>query len=212
MMGRGDDDRWDRALDTVGAHTGDRFGVFADLVRGHDESHRCYHVFEHASSVVDGVLALHQPGDDWATAVLAAWFHDLVYDPRAPHGANEGASAVRAGVALDGLGVSLTAIGTVTRLICLTAHHRPRPHDRVGALLCDADLAILGAPELDYDAYVAAVRAEYGHLDDETWAGGRRSFLRSALDRTSLYTTDEARRRWEQAARTNISRELHELH
>lgn len=205
------DDRWGAALDAVGAHRGDRFAAFADLVARHGEPGRHYHVFEHASAVVDGVLSIHSDGDDWPCAVLAAWYHDVVYDPTARPGTNEGASAVVALDALSGLGVTQTALGTITRLVCLTASHRPSAADRAGAVLCDADLASLGADEADYDCYVRDVRAEYAHLADEEWCAGRRLVLRSFLDRPAIFHTRAGRERWEAAARTNISRELSSL-
>ena len=202
------DDRWDAALDAVGAHRGDRFEVFADLVARHGEDGRHHHDFDHASGVVDVVLGLHSAGDDWAVAVLAGWFHDAVHDARAARGANEGASAVLAVEALSGLGVTLTAVGSVARLICLTASHRPMPTDRAGAVLCDADLSILGADEDRYDTYLLDVRAEYAHVPDDAWRTGRRAVLRSFLDRPTIFHTHVGRDRWESQARTNISDEL----
>lgn len=202
------DDRWDAALDAAGAHRGDRIAVFDDLVARHSEPGRHYHDFEHASGVVDVILGLHSPGDDWAVAVLAAWFHDAVHDVRAPAGTNEGASAVVAHDALSSLGATLTSIGGVCRLVCLTASHRPSTIDRTGALLCDADLSVLGAAPERYGDYMAGVRAEYAHVTDDAWRTGRRDVLRGFLDRPTIFHTDAGRARWESQARTNISEEL----
>jgi predicted metal-dependent HD superfamily phosphohydrolase len=205
------DDRWHAALDATGAHRGDRLAVFADLVERHSSPGRHHHDFAHASGVVDVVLGLHSAGDDWAVAVLAGWFHDAVHDPKASRGANEGASAVLAHDALSGLGVTLTSLGAVCRLVCLTADHRPTPNDRSGAVLCDADLSILGADQERYDDYVSDVRAEYAHVSDDDWRTGRRAVLRSFLDRPTIFHTHPGRDRWEAAARSNISRELEQL-
>lgn len=205
------DERWDAALDAVGAVAGDRRAAYADLAARHGEPGRHHHVFAHASAVVDAVLGLHSTGDDWACTVLAAWFHDVVHDATAPAGANEGASAVLAGRALQSMGCTLTATAEVCRLVCLTAHHDPAPGDRNGALLVDADLSVLAGTEDDYDAYVAAVRAEYAHLDDAAWRAGRRAVLLGFLDRPSIFRTLEGRERWEARARINISSELSTL-
>jgi predicted metal-dependent HD superfamily phosphohydrolase len=202
------DERWDAALDAVGAVAGDRRAVFADLVARHAGPGRHHHDLAHASAVVDTVLGLHSAGDDWAVAVLAAWFHDAVHDATAPAGANEGASAVLAGRALQSLGATLAATGEVCRLVCLTAGHDPAPGDRSGALLADADLSVLAGRAEDYDAYVANVRAEYAHLDDATWRTGRRAVLLGFLDRPSIFRTLPGRERWEARARINISAEL----
>jgi predicted metal-dependent HD superfamily phosphohydrolase len=205
------DERWDAALDAVGAVAGDREAAFADLVARHREPGRHHHVLAHASGVVDAVLAVHGNGDDWATTVLAAWYHDVVYDPRASTGANEGASAVLARRALQSMGASLTATGEVCRLICLTADHDPGPGDRNGGLLCDADLAVLASDEDSYVAYAAAVRQEYAHVGDDAWRTGRRAVLRSFLDRPQIFRTIVGRERWESRARINISSELASL-
>lgn len=202
------DDRWHAALDTLGAHRGDRDAAFEKLADTYASPSRHYHTFEHASSVVDTVLSLHEPGDDWSSAVIAAWYHDAVYEPDAGPGANEGSSAVLAERELTALGVSFSAVGTVTRLVCLTATHQPAIGDRTGSLLCDADLSSLGAPESDYDASMAEIRAEYAAVSDEDWRIGRRAVLRGFLDRAAIFTTAGGHERWEAAARTNISREL----
>lgn len=205
------DERWDAALDAVGAVAGDRAAAYADLVARHAGPGRHHHVLAHASAVVDAVLAIHGNGDDWGTTVLAGWYHDAVYDPRAGAGANEGASAVLARRALESMGASLSATGEVCRLICLTADHDPRPGDRNGALLADADLAVLASDEEGYHAYATAVRAEYAHVDDDAWRTGRRTVLRSFLDRPQIFRTIVGRERWEARARINISSELASL-
>lgn len=185
--------------------------MFADLVARHEDPGRHHHDFDHASDVVDAVLGLHSQGDDWASPVLAAWFHDVVYDPTVGRGVNEGASAVVAHDALSSLGLSLTSLGSVVRLISLTASHAPVPNDRSGAVLCDADLSVLGATDERYDRYVVDVRAEYAHVPDDAWCEGRRQVLRSFLDRPTIFHTEAGRERWEASARTNISRELTSL-
>lgn len=205
------DERWDAALDAVGAVAGDRAAAFADLAARHAEPGRHHHVLAHASAVVDAVLGLHSHGDDWAPTVLAAWFHDSVHDATAPSGANEGASAVLAGRVLRSLGATLAATAEVCRLVCLTADHDPAPGDRNGALLTDADLAVLAGTDEDYDAYVHGVRAEYGHLDEASWRAGRRAVLRGLLDRPVIFRTLAGRERWEARARINISSELARL-
>lgn len=205
------DERWHAALDVVGATDGDRSAAFADLVARHREPGRHHHDFGHASGVVDTVLSIHSPGDNWGPVVLAAWYHDAVYDPTAPPGANEGASAVLAGRVLRDLGAALTATGEVCRLICLTADHDPAEGDRSGAVLCDADLSVLAGDDEHYDAYVADIRAEYAHVDDEHWRTGRRAVLRAFLDRQAIFHTIPGRQRWEPRARINISRELASL-
>jgi len=74
--------------------------------------------------------------------------------------------------------------------------------------LNDADLAILAARPKRYDRYSVAIRAEYGHLDDDAYRAGRRGVLESFLARGSIYGTEQMVNRCDAAARLNLSREL----
>jgi predicted metal-dependent HD superfamily phosphohydrolase len=90
----------------------------------------------------------------------------------------------------------------------LTATHDVTDGDRDGAVLCDADLAVLASGPVRYSSYVEGVRREYGHLDDATFARGRSAVLRRLLDRPALFRTAYGRREWEAAARANVTAEL----
>jgi predicted metal-dependent HD superfamily phosphohydrolase len=90
----------------------------------------------------------------------------------------------------------------------LTEHHRPEPDDANGCALSDADLSILAAAQERYDEYVAAVRSEYAHLDDEVFAAGRAEVLRALTDTPALFRTAHGRSEWERSARANVAREL----
>lgn len=84
-------------------------------------------------------------------------------------------------------GAASATVAEVARLVRLTATHDPRPAVDAGALLCDADLAILAADPAGYDTYAAAVRWEYAHLPNEVFRAGRAAVLRSLLGRPALY-------------------------
>ena len=55
------------------------------------------------------------------------------------------------------------------------------------------------------------MRAEYAHLDDETFRTGRRAFAEATLAMPAIYATDAGRAHWEGAARRNLGRELEGL-
>ncbi len=174
-----------------------------ELLARYAEPHRRYHTAEHVEEVLAAVDALRDLAADPAAVELAAWMHDAVYDPRAPAGANEEASAR----------LALARVGgprgeEVARLIRLTADHTCAAGDANGAVLLDADLWILGAPPARYERYRAGVRAEYGHLDDEAWRVWRSGVLRALLARPRLYVTHRFRDRLEPQARRNLAGEL----
>jgi predicted metal-dependent HD superfamily phosphohydrolase len=211
---------WHRSVGT--GHEQER--VLDSIVARHREPHRRYHDLRHVCWVLRHVdeLTSIEPAADVAAIVVAACFHDAVYDPRASD--NEPASARLARHELGELGWPPARIDAVTGMIEATATHvsgdpgrdphdngrgAPAPSDV--AVLLDADLAILGAPPSAYAAYVNGVRAEYGHLDDAAWRSGRTMVVRALLDRPARYMTPTAVSRWDARARANLTAELSAL-
>jgi predicted metal-dependent HD superfamily phosphohydrolase len=182
-----------------GALRDELWAAYADPSRG-------YHDTVHLTEVLARVEELHAAGEAFERlpVVLAAWFHDAVYDGERDA---EERSAAWAEETLPGL-VDDAVAAEVARLVRLTETHRPADDDRNGCALSDADLGILAAPAERYAAYVAAVRTEYAHLDDETFGAGRRVVLDELLAKPRLFHTAYAHERWEDAARANVAAEL----
>jgi predicted metal-dependent HD superfamily phosphohydrolase len=178
---------------------------WAAVMDAWSQPHRRYHDLAHLAAVLGLVSQLDGTATDPAAVRLAAWYHDVVYEPT--RGDNERVSAERARAGLRGL-VPGERIAEVERLVLLTAGHDPSADDRNGAVLCDADLAVLAGPPEAYIAYASAVRAEYGHLSDEEFSRGRIAVLESLLAQAALYRTPEAARQWTAPARANLATEL----
>ncbi|HEU4810819.1 MAG TPA: hypothetical protein VFT00_01640 [Nocardioides sp.] len=185
-----------------GAELRDRLlSAYADPARG-------YHDTRHLTEVcarIDEIAADGRTGFDRVTVLLAAWFHDGVYDgqPGAEHRSAEWAERE-----LPPLGVTTATVAEVARLVRLTETHRPADDDTNGCVLSDADLAILAAPVGRYTEYVLAVRAEYAHVPDDAFREGRSAILRDLLAKPHLFHTAYAREHWEAAARHNVQQEL----
>lgn len=179
-----------------------------DLLRRYDEPHRRYHDRRHLADVVAAVQELVAPGVVPVEVVCAAWLHDAVHDGRDD---DEERSAVLAARVLGGLGVAQRVVDEVARLVRMTLTHDPAADDVRGALLSDADLAVLGAEPDRYARYAGDVRAEYAHVDDDAFRSGRTAVLRSLLERPRLYVTQEGHRRWDAAARRNLRDEISRL-
>ena len=177
---------------------------WAAVVRAWGEPHRRYHDLAHLAAVLGILDRLADDATDPDAVRLAAWYHDVVYDPRRDD--NEAVSAGRARAGLRGL-VPDERIAEVERLVLLTAGHDVDPGDANGAVLCDADLAVLVSPPPAYAAYASAVRAEYGHLSDEEFTAGRIAVLEHLLGLATLYRTERARA-WTATARANLTAEL----
>ncbi|WEB40985.1 hypothetical protein MOV08_18005 [Streptomyces yunnanensis] len=178
----------------------------ADLLRRWAEPQRHYHTTDHLTAILDRIDELAAHAEDLPAVQLAAWFHDAVYRP--DRSENEERSAALAERALPELGIAAPRTAEVARLVRLTVTHDPAPDDRNGAVLCDADLAVLaGAPDA-YADYAAAVRAEYAFVPDPDFRAGRAAVLRQLLALPRLFMTAQAHDHWETAARHNLATEL----
>ena len=178
----------------------------AQLVASYAHPERRYHDGEHLAEVLERIheLAMHDVGFERMPVVLAAWFHDSVYDAQPDA---EKRSAAWAAEALPTL-VEPEVVDEVVRLVMVTEHHRPAGDDRNGCALSDADLGILAAPPERYAQYAGAVREEYAHVSDGDFAEGRSAILRDLLAQPYLFQTTHARASWEDVARANVEREL----
>lgn len=172
-------------------------GFLADLRHAYALPPRTYHTFAHAGDVVRRVRGL---GGD-RPVVLAAWAHDVVYEPGADDNEERSARWLEQRLPQD------PDVAEAARLVRMTANHDPAEGDRRAAILSDADMAILAAAPARYRDYVAAVRAEHAGVSEAAWRRGRGAFLADVLSRPRIFATPEGWTCWEQAARTNIARE-----
>jgi len=174
----------------------------------HREPHRCYHTITHVAWVIRTIdeLAAVVPVPSVAVLHVAAIYHDAVYDPRAVD--NEARSADLAMASCNTLGWPVTDQAEVGRLVLATAGHEVGPDDVAGAVLLDADLAVLGAEPAAYRAYAIGVRGEYAHVDDHAWRVGRAAVLVSFLEREHIFATLPMRVTREHRARANLSKEI----
>src|SRR5690606_2056002 len=157
--------------------------VHAELLARWSQPHRRYHDRAHPAAVLSAIGLLRGEAEDAIAVRLAAWFHDAVYDGRP--GWDEERSAQLAQSRLPRCGVPAPRVAEAARLVRLTAAHDTlAPGDRNGAVLCDADLAVLGGD--GYAEYAAKVRQEYAHVPGELFREGRAQVLRRLLAVPSL--------------------------
>lgn len=167
---------------------------------------RKYHSRTHLLAVLEALDVLTEPALPARTVSLAAWFHDAVYEGVA--GQDEEDSALLAEDRLTAVGLSPADVAEVARLVRLTSSHSPEPGDHAGALLCDADLSVLGGDQQAYARYLAAVREDYAHVSDADFAKGRAAVVRHLLGLDPLFHGERAKALWLDAARRNLSAEL----
>jgi len=170
------------------------------------EPHRHYHTLAHVEGLLRH-LATHrhlavQPGHVEA----AIWYHDVVYDTR--RNDNEVCSADVVRFELMSIGWIGVDVERVALMVEATQHHRAADGDTDALLFLDFDLSVLAAAPAAYDAYAAAIRAEFDWVPEAEWRAGRVRVLQSFAERPVIYRTPELRAAWEAAARANIAREL----
>ena len=183
------------------------------------EPHRAYHTAAHIAEVLGWYdrVADEAGWRDPAAVYLAAVFHDAVYDPLAKDnearsaalarrllGAAPGAGTAGAGSSGPAPGPAPATIDRCAALILLTARHGAiDPAELAGdadaAHFLDCDTAILGAPPAAFDAYDAAIAAEYGHVPAE-------AFRAAMLARPRIFFSELFHAHLDAAARANLAR------
>lgn len=175
-----------------------------DLYDRHCEPQRHYHVVRHVEAVITHLATL---GAVAPVTLLAAFFHDAIYDPTAAD--NEARSAELAETELSHFAISSHVVASVAAMIRATAGHQlPGRAGDLTKWFLDADLAILGATPEVYDRYATEIRNEYRHVPDEQFRPGRAAVLTDFLSRDRLYFSEAGYFFWEANARANIEREI----
>lgn len=174
---------------------------------------RHYHDLRHIRAML--ALAEEHAGDisDREAVDAAIWFHDAVYDT---HRADNEPESAKFAMELLAGAVAEERLNFITAMIRASAKHGI-PDSMLGgaakdcAFFLDMDLAVLGSPAAEFDAYERAVRLEYGWVPEEVWVTGRSQALRSFLARPFIYATTQFRKSHEAAARENLTRSLARL-
>src|SRR5215475_2642583 len=178
----------------------------AELVRAYTAADRHYHGLRHVEALLRLADSCADAIADHEAVEAAIWFHDAIYDTRRHD--NEDRSADLAMARLAGAAAP-DRVARIAAMIRATAgHHAPDFADAGAApdfaLFLDMDLAILGAPPEEFEAYEHAVRREYDWVSEPQWRAGRRAVLADFLARPAIYATAQFRASHEAAARHNL--------
>lgn len=176
---------------------------------------RAYHSIAHVSALLRHYADVADSGG-WAQPAevyLAILYHDAIYEARRSD--NEVRSAQ---LAVEAVGRWLphgtVDVERVATLIGLTATHGQHAPGDFGSdargddtrRFLDCDMAILGAPPAQFDAYDRAIAAEYRHVPGWLFALNRRRFLKSLLARPRIFLDDGFHHRFDAQARNNLRR------
>jgi predicted metal-dependent HD superfamily phosphohydrolase len=179
----------------------------------HSGPDRGYHGWSHPLALLDLFAQVEVRLDDPLAVRCAILMHDAIYEPRAKD--NEARSAVLAADLLKD-SVPPGSLARTIRLIEATAKHAipedlPADERADMAKFLDMDLAILAAPEAEFDAYEDGVRHEYRDIPEAAFRAGRAAILENFLAREALYMSDWGREAFEARARVNLARSIRRL-
>jgi predicted metal-dependent HD superfamily phosphohydrolase len=181
-----------------------------DVLCFYDEPHRHYHNRVHLREMFD--VAQQLALDLTPVQSLAILFHDAVYVPGAPRGANEGLSAQLLRLYAANLDASL--VDRAAGVVIDTADHVA--HSDEAEAVLDLDLLRLAVPPPDFERYSREVFAEQRPLipladEGQAWRyfeERRAPFFERLLDRDAIYGLPVFYDRFEERARENLRREL----
>jgi predicted metal-dependent HD superfamily phosphohydrolase len=179
--------------------------AFGLIAMAYSEPRRHYHNAHHVAECFRELEPVRQACVRPREVDAALLFHDYVYDPTRHD--NEDQSADEAAMALRALGWAAPGIQTVRELIRAT-RHTAAPKTADAAVVVDVDLAILGKPAADFEAYERAIRREYEHVPEPAYRAARAGVLRQFLSRPQIYATAHFAERYEMAARQNLGQSI----
>lgn len=200
-------EKWSRLWRAVGCRGDSRPG-YEHLARNYSEPQRHYHNFRHIAECLEMFDSARQLAEQPLAVEMAIWFHDAVYDPRAPD--NEEQSAALARQCLSAAGAGNRFVETVSSLVLATKSH-DASRERNASVLVDVDLGIFGQSETRFQEYETQIRKEYSWVPITTFTSRRAEILERFLGRKRIYTTDFFHEKFEQQARSNLQRSLRRL-
>jgi predicted metal-dependent HD superfamily phosphohydrolase len=208
--------RWENLLTSFQVEPTKSQIVFCELVAAYSNICRFYHTLQHIQQVLETIAEIQKQTSqltgqtiDFSAIQLAAWFHDVIYEPQCKD--NEEKSAVYAKTILTQFDLPIKTIKLVESLILNTKYHQSLSMDLNNQIFLDADLAILGASKFEYQAYCQQIRQEYSWLNDQLYCCGRQQILQQFLQRKRIYCTQQMFIKLESRARLNLQAEMLDL-
>ncbi len=201
--------RWQKLGQMLGVSANEWTNSYTKLLKAWSSPGRYYHSLDHLDAMLGLLERFQHQAHDWPGLLLAAWYHDAIYDPRASD--NEAQSARWFLEEAHSWKLAREQCERVVELIRLTQTHTAHPEDQDAQLLLDADLAILGTSPEEYARYAQAIRQEYAWVPEDAYRRGRTQVLERFLQRARIYQTEELYREREVAARSNLRKEYASL-
>ncbi|MCF6132774.1 HD domain-containing protein [Flavobacterium wongokense] len=186
-------------------NTGLATNLWLEIFTKYSEPKRHYHTISHLEAIINDLNPIKENIEDWDTTLFAVFYHDIIY--KASSSTNEADSAKLAMQKLSEIGYPAVKIAKCANMILATKSHE-RSEDSDTNYLTDADLAILGSSQYDYQKYTEQIREEYSIYPDFMFNTGRKKALQHFLEMETIYKTEPFSVKYEKQARININEEL----
>lgn len=182
--------------------------LWLEIFTKYSEAKRQYHTIAHLEAMISNLNEVKEKIKDWDTTLFAVFYHDVIY--KASSSSNEADSAKLTMERLSTIAYPANKIAKCANMILATKQHLTSEDNDTNFLL-DADLAILGTSEEEYQKYKDQIREEYSVYPDFMYNSGRRKTMQQFLNRDTIYKTAYFINKFNQQAKNNIERELLEL-
>lgn len=203
--------------------------IYDELIELYSKPHRIYHTITHIENMINSIYELlhiysfNNHNIIKAELILAAFFHDAIYDPLAHNllipinqDSDETLSANIATKSLKFIGIENTrSITRIHSLIILTKEHTINPKLQIEPLIqeifIDSDISILGSNKPKYNQYKTGIWNEYNHIEIESFITGRLEFLTHYIEKKAIFKTEYMNQMYNEQAYVNINNEILEL-
>lgn len=141
-----------------------------EILHRWSEPHRTYHSLSHLEDLVHQIQAHAELAPkEHDMLILAAIFHDIIYDPRLSDNEERSAALFLAHSPLD---VDAEEIATIIRD---TKTHKPTTH--LSVIFSHMDMSVVRQPYEKLLVWEHGIKAEYKHLPGVAYAVARAYFL-----------------------------------
>ncbi len=181
--------------------------LFDYILQPYQESGRHYHTLNHVYSLLLLIDKQELSADNRITLIITAFFHDIVYITGSSE--NETSSSDFMNNCFINQEITHPVVTAAAKIILDTQNHNSK--DPLSQLFLDMDLSILGTDEKTYETYSKQVRQEFINTPFLLYRIGRKSFIKSTLERSSIFYTKYFVDNYEEQAIKNLKNELNIL-
>lgn len=201
---------WQRFAQQMGI-SDRKLGVsFRALAKRYSLPRRHYHTLDgHIVRCIELFQDVHHVAINPLAVEGALWLHDAYYDPGARDNEKRSCAWVRSFLRQFGA-KDEELINQIVLLVAATTHAEELTESD-DQLVADIDLAILGAPQKDFDEYETNIRNEYAWVPWPIFAEKRAEILKRFLARSTIYHRQTFIEKYEQMARKNLTHSIQKL-